>query len=307
MRADWLLRRLLGIVPTLLLTWTIVFAALQMVPGDPVALMLGSTPASQEVMQAERHRLGLDQPVSMQYLNFLHHAVTGDFGDSFTTRQPVVGMIAEQLPYTLWLALGGLLVGGLLGTLLGVLAGLRPNGWVDAGVMTVALAGLSLPSFWIGMVLIHVFATLLGWVPVIGTGPVSLILPSITVGLFLAGGLARLVRSSIIDVQSQDYIRTARAKGLPPFLVVAKHVGRNALIPPLTLLGVQFAVLIGGAVVTERVFARPGIGAMLVDAVLSKDYPLVQGIVVLTTGAYIAINLAIDLLYGLIDPRISRQ
>jgi peptide/nickel transport system permease protein/oligopeptide transport system permease protein len=307
MRTEWLLRRLVGIVPTLLLTWTLVFVALQMVPGDPVQLMLGATPASQEVIQAERHRLGLDQPVTTQYLNFLRHAVTGDFGNSFTTRQPVIAMIGEQLPYTLWLALGGLVVGAVLGTVLGTLAGLRPNGWTDAAVMTVALAGLSLPSFWIGMVLIHVFATRLGWVPVIGTGLVSLILPSITVGLFLAGGLARLVRSSIIEVQSQDYIRTARAKGLPPFLVVAKHVGRNALIPPLTLLGVQFAVLIGGAVVTERVFARPGIGAMLVDAVLSKDYPLVQGIVVLTTGAYIVINLAIDLLYGLIDPRISRQ
>ncbi|MCW3475937.1 ABC transporter permease [Limobrevibacterium gyesilva] len=307
MRGTWLLRRLLGIIPTLLLTWSVVFAALQMVPGDPVSLMLGGTPASQEVIQAERHRLGLDQPVHLQYLNFLRHAVTGDFGASFTTRQPVLSMIGEQLPFTLSLAAGGLLVGAVLGTLLGVLAGLRPNGWTDAGVMTMALAGLSLPSFWIGMVLIHVFATLLGWVPVIGTGPVSLILPSITVGLFLAGGLARLIRASIIEVQGQDYIRTAHAKGLPPLLVVGKHIARNAVIPPLTLLGVQFALLIGGAVVTERVFARPGIGAMLVDAVLSKDYPLVQGIVVVTTGAYIVINLAIDLVYGLIDPRISRQ
>ena len=306
MRSDFLIRRLLGIIPTLLLTWTVVFVALQLVPGDPVSLMLGGTPASQEILDAERHRLGLDQPAIVQYLAFLGHALTGDFGISFTTRQPVVTMIASQLPYTLSLAAGGLVVGMTLGTSLGVLAGLRPNGWTDAGVMTLALAGLSLPSFWIGMVLIHVFGTMLGWVPIIGTGLSSLILPSIAVGLFLAGGLARLIRTSIIEVQGQDYIRTARAKGLPPFAVVAKHIARNALIPPLTLLGVQFAVLIGGTVVTERVFARPGIGALLVDGVLSKDFPLVQGVVVVTTAAYIVINLLIDLLYGLIDPRISR-
>jgi ABC-type dipeptide/oligopeptide/nickel transport system permease component len=306
MRSAWLAQRVLGLIPTLLITWTVVFGAMRLIPGDPVSLMLGGVPASQEVMENERRRLGLDRPVYEQYLSFLRHAATGDFGISFTTRQPVRAMIASQLPYTLSLAGGGLLVGAVLGVLLGTLAGLRPNGWTDAGAMTLALGGLSLPSFWIGMVLIHVFGTTLGWVPIIGTGPLALVLPSITVGLFLAGGLARLIRASIIEVLGQDYIRTARAKGLAPFLIVAKHVGRNAVIPPMTLLGVQFAVLIGGAVVTERVFARPGIGALLVDAVLSKDYPLVQGVVVMTTAAYLVINLAIDLLYGWIDPRISR-
>jgi len=306
MRLEYLIRRLFGIIPILLITWTIVFGAMHMVPGDPVQLLLGGSPASPAAIEAERHRLGLDRPVPVQYVDFLRRALTGDFGDSFATRQPVATMIASQIGYTLSLAGGGLLVGVLFGTLLGVLAGLRPNGWIDTALMTLALAGLSLPSFWIGMVLIYVFGTRLGWVPIIGTGPQALILPSITVGLFLAGGLARLIRASIIEVMSQDYIRTARAKGLSPVLVVARHVARNAVIPPLTLLGVQFAVLIGGAVVTEQVFARPGIGAMLVNAVLTKDYPLVQGIVVLTTAAYIAINLLIDLLYGLIDPRISR-
>ncbi len=306
MTSAWLLRRLAGIVPTLLLTWSLVFAALQLIPGDPVTLMLGGTPASQEVVDAERARLGLDRPVLEQYARFLAHAVQADFGDSFRTRQPVGAMILEQGGYTLSLAFGGLLVGMTLGTLLGLLAGLHPDGWIDAGVMTAALAGLSLPGFWIGMILIQVFATGLGWVPVLGTGPVALILPSVTVGLYLAGSLARLVRASIIEAASQDYVRTARAKGLPPARVVLRHIGRNALIPPLTLLGTQFALLIGGAVVTERVFARPGLGAMLVEAVLAKDYPVVQGIVVVLTGAYIAINLAIDLLYGLIDPRIAR-
>jgi len=305
-RLDFLLRRLFGIIPILLLTWTIVFAAMHMVPGDPVTLLLGGTPASQEAIEAERHRLGLDRPVPVQYVEFLRRAVIGDFGDSFATRQPVLSMIGSQIGFTLSLAGGGLLVGMVFGTLLGVAAGLRPGGWIDTAVMTLALAGLSLPSFWIGMVLIQVFGTTLGWVPIIGTGLPALILPSITVGLFLVGGLARLIRASIIEVMGQDYIRTARAKGLGPWLVVGRHVARNAVIPPMTLLGVQFAVLIGGAVVTEQVFARPGIGAMLVNAVLTKDYPLVQGIVVMTTAAYIAINLLIDLLYGLIDPRISR-
>jgi len=305
-RLDFLLRRLFGIIPILLLTWTIVFAAMHMVPGDPVTLLLGGTPASQEAIEAERHRLGLDRPVPVQYVEFLRRAVVGDFGDSFATRQPVLDMIGSQIGFTLSLAGGGLLVGMVFGTLLGVAAGLRPGGWIDTAVMTLALTGLSLPSFWIGMVLIQVFGTTLGWVPIIGTGLPALILPSITVGLFLVGGLARLIRASIIEVMGQDYIRTARAKGLGPVLVIGRHVARNAVIPPMTLLGVQFAVLIGGAVVTEQVFARPGIGAMLVNAVLTKDYPLVQGIVVMTTAAYIAINLLIDLLYGLIDPRISR-
>ena len=306
MTLAWLLRRLLGIIPTLLLTWSLVFAALQLIPGDPVTLMLGGTPASQEVIDAERARLGLDRPVAVQYASFLARAVVADFGESFRTRQPVSGMILEQGGYTVSLACGGLIVGLLLGTLLGLLAGLRPNGWVDAGAMVAALAGLSLPSFWVGMILIQVFATGLGWVPVLGTGPVALILPSITVGLYLAGSLARLVRGSVIEVAGQDYIRTARAKGLQPVWVVVRHIGRNAVIAPLNLLGTQFALLIGGAVVTERVFARPGLGAMLVEAVLSKDYPLVQGIVVVLTGAYIVVNLLTDILSGWLDPRIAR-
>ena len=307
MTGDWLVRRVVGIIPVLILTWSLVFVAMHLIPGDPVSLMLGGTPASQAVMDAERHRLGLDRPVMVQYFDFLRRAATGDFGRRFTPRQPVISMIGVQLPYTLAVAGGGLLLGGIFGTLLGTLAGLRPNGWADAAVMTAALAGLSLPSFWIGMVLIHVFGNMLGWVPIIGTGFSSLILPSIAVGLFLAGGLARLIRASVIEVQAQDYIRTARAKGLWPITIVGKHIARNAIIPPITLLGVQFALLIGGAVVTERVFARPGIGNLLVEGVLSKDFPLVQGVVTMTTAAYIFINLLIDLLYGLIDPRISRR
>ena len=210
----------------------------------------------------------------------------------------------DEFPYTLQLAIGGFVVGLLLGGTLGIVAGVLPNGWIDTICMTLALAGLSLPSFWIGMILIQVFATQLGWVPVLGTGFDALILPSISLGLFIAGGLARLVRNSIIEVMTQDYIRTAHAKGLTALRVVAKHALRNAVIPPLTLLGIQFALLIGGAVVTETVFARPGIGRLLVLAVLEKDFPVVQGVVVLTTAAYVLINLLIDISYGIIDPRV---
>jgi ABC-type dipeptide/oligopeptide/nickel transport system permease component len=270
-----------------------------------VLLMLQGTPISDQALDAARAKLGLDRPLVVQYANFLVDAVRGDFGDSFRSKQPVTRLIAAEFPYTLQLAVGGFLIGVLIGGVLGIMAGLHPNGWIDTVCMMLALAGLSLPSFWIGMILIQVFATQLGWLPVLGTRLEALILPSVTLGLFLAGGLARLVRNSFIEVMTQDYIRTAYAKGLGAARVIGKHAMRNAVIPPLTLLGIQFALLIGGAVVTETVFARPGIGRLLVLAVLEKDFPVVQGIVALTTAAYVLINLAIDIAYGIIDPRVQ--
>ncbi|MBC7637688.1 MAG: ABC transporter permease [Acetobacteraceae bacterium] len=300
-----ILGRLIGVIPTLLITWTFVFGAMRLVPGDPVLLMLQGTPISDVAMEAARAKLGVDRPIIVQYVSFLSNAARGDFGDSFRSRQPVTQLIAAEFPFTLQLALGGFVVGLLLGATLGIVAGVWPNGWIDTLCMTTALVGLSLPSFWIGMLLIQVFATGLGWVPVLGTGFDALILPSISLGLFLAGGLARLTRNAIIEVMGQDYIRTARAKGLTAWRVVGKHAMRNAVIPPLTLLGIQFALLIGGAVVTETVFARPGIGRLLVLAVLEKDFPVVQGVVVLTTTAYVLINVAIDIAYGIIDPRVQ--
>jgi ABC-type dipeptide/oligopeptide/nickel transport system permease component len=299
------LTRLFGAIVTLLITWTVVFGAMRLAPGDPVLLMLQGTPISDAATDAARAKLGLDRPLVVQYVSFLANAACGDFGASFRSRQPVTQLIADEFPYTLQLAIGGFVVGLLLGGTLGIVAGVWPNGWIDTVCMTLAIAGLSLPSFWIGMILIQVFATQLGWVPVLGTGLDALILPSISLGLFLAGGLARLVRNSIIEVMTQDYIRTAHAKGLTAVRVVTKHALRNAVIPPLTLLGIQFALLIGGAVVTETVFARPGIGRLLVLAVLEKDFPVVQGVVVLTTAAYVLINLLIDVAYGIIDPRVQ--
>lgn len=301
----YFLRRILGLIPILLISWTLIFIVLQIIPGDPVNLMLAGRPASEEVRENERKRLGLDKPVIQRYFSFLGRAFTGDLGESFRTRQPVTQMILNQMRPTLELALGGLIVGVTFGVLLGVIAGSRPNSWADSSSMAVALVGLSMPSFWTGMLLIYFFANTLRWFPVVGEGWKALVLPSITVGFFLVGGLARMIRSSVAEVLTQDYIRTAKAKGLPGRVVVYKHALRNAMIPPVTLLGIQFALLIGGAVITETVFARPGLGVMMVDAVLTKDIPLVQALVVYTTSAYLIVNLIIDLLYGVIDPRIK--
>jgi ABC-type dipeptide/oligopeptide/nickel transport system permease component len=305
MNVRFIIRRLLAAIPTIILTWAVVWVVMQLVPGDPVSLMMGGAPASEEAMQAERVRLGLDRPLWEQFLSYLARAAVGDMGISFRTRQPVATMLGEMLPWSAELAAGGLLVGVGLGVPLGIIAGLRPNGWADAAAMTMALMGVSLPSFWIGMVLIYVFGMWLQWVPILGEGLEALILPSITLGLFLAGGLARLVRASVVEVMAQDYIRTAYAKGLPPRILVPVHVLRNAMIAPVTLLGVQFALLIGGAVVTERVFARPGLGALLVESVLTKDIPVVQTLIAYTTTIYIVLNLLVDLAYGWIDPRVG--
>jgi ABC-type dipeptide/oligopeptide/nickel transport system permease component len=303
----FILRRVLGLFPVLFLTWTAVFIVFESIPGDPVTLMLGGVPASEAVIANERARLGLDKPVLERYFTFLGRATVGDLGDSYRSRQPVTQMILDQVGPTLELAAGGLVVGLAMGLLLGLLAGLKPNTWVDTSATFTALAGSSLPSFFTGMVLIYVFGSVLGWVPIVGRGFDALILPAISTGLFIAGDLARLVRSSIIDASRQDYIRTARAKGLPPIKIIGKHALRNALIPPITVLGISISSLIGGAVVTENVFARPGLGTMLVEAVLNKDMPLVQALVVYTTATYLIINLIIDVLYGLIDPRIRHQ
>ncbi len=300
----YFLRRILALVPILVLTWSAVFFVFEAIPGDPVNLMLAGVPASEEVIANERARLGLDKPLMERYISFLGRAAVGDLGESFRTRAPVTEMILAQIGPTLQLAAAGLVVGLAMGLLLGVLAGLRPGTSLDTVCTFAALAGSSLPSFWTGMVLIYVFGSILGWVPIVGLGIDALILPAIVTGLFIAGDFARLVRSSIIDASRQDYIRTARAKGLPPIKVVGKHALRNALIPPVTMLGISLSNLIGGAVVTENVFARPGLGTMLVEGVLNKDMPLVQALVVYTTAAYLIINLLVDILYGLIDPRI---
>ena len=299
-----ILKSLVRAVPALLVAWLLIFGLMQLTPGDPVNLMLGGVPASQETRDHLRQVLGLDKPAPVRFVRFIGALATGDLGESYRTREPVNRMIAAQLPATLQLAAGGLVVGVAFGLLFGLFSGLRPNGLTDLVCTTMVLVGASLPNFWSGMVLIWVFSVKLKWAPLLGDGLGSLVLPSITVGLFVIGGVARLVRSSVIETLGQDYVRTARAKGLNPARVVVRHILPNAMIAPITLLGMQVGTMIGGAMITENIFARPGIGTLLIQSVLAKDLPVVQAIVAYTTASYILINLAVDLLHYLLDPRI---
>jgi len=300
----YVLRRLVGTVPVLFVATTLAFLVLQLIPGDPVNLMLGGVPTSLELRENLRKKLGLDRPLHVQYVTFISRAVRGDLGVSFRTRQPVVEVIRQQLPATLELAAGGMLIGVTFGMVMGVIAGIRPNSIVDTLMMLVAIVGISIPGYWTAMLLIFIFGLKLGWVPIVGSGLPALILPSIVVGSFAVGDIARLVRSSIVEVRAEDYIRTARAKGLPERRVILRHALRNAMIPVVTLIGLQLGLFVGGGVITETVFARQGIGKLLVDAILEKDYPIVQAIILMITSAYVFANFAVDILYSVLDPRI---
>ena len=302
--STYVIRRLVGTVPVLFVATTLAFLVLQLIPGDPVNLMLGGVPTSLELRENLRKKLGLDQPLHTQYVTFITRAVRGDLGISFRTRQPVVEVIKQQLPSTLELAAGGMLIGVTFGMALGILAGIRPNSVIDTITMLIAIIGISIPGYWTAMLLIFIFGLKLGWVPIVGSGLPALILPSIVVGSFAVGDIARLVRSSIVEVRNEDYIRTARAKGLPERRVILRHALRNAMIPVVTLIGLQLGLFVGGGVITETVFARQGIGKLLVDAILEKDYPIVQAIILMITSAYVFANFFVDILYSVLDPRI---
>jgi ABC-type dipeptide/oligopeptide/nickel transport system permease component len=301
---QYVVRRLLWTLPVLLAATTLAFLVLHLIPGDPVNLMLAGRPASEEIRENLRRNLGLDKPFVEQYVHYIGNAIRGDFGRSFRSGIPVVEAIGQQLPSTAQLATGGLLIGITMGMSLGLLAGLRPGTLVDGLVMFVALLGISMPGYWTGMLLIYFFGVRLEWVPIVGTGLPALILPSIVVGSFAIGDIARLVRSSLLEIRGEDYIRTARAKGLPPRRVVVRHALRNALIPVVTLMGLQLGLFVGGGVITETVFARPGVGVLLVQSILDKDYPVIQAIILMTTTAYIVANFLVDMLYVVLDPRV---
>ncbi len=300
----YVLRRLVGTVPVLFVATTLAFLVLQLIPGDPVNLMLGGVPTSLELRENLRRKLGLDRPLHIQYVTFISRAVRGDLGVSFRTRQPVVEVIRQQLPATLELAAGGMVIGVTFGMAMGLIAGIRPNSVLDTFMMVVAVVGISIPGYWTAMMLIFIFGLKLGWVPIVGSGLPALILPAIVVGSFAVGDIARLVRSSIVEVRHEDYIRTARAKGLPERRVILRHALRNAMIPVVTLIGLQLGLFVGGGVITETVFARQGIGKLLVDAILEKDYPIVQAIILMITSAYVFANFAVDIMYSILDPRI---
>ena len=304
----YVLNRVLQLLPVLWLISLIVFAVMHLLPGDPAELMLqgaegGAT--TPERLAEIRREMGLDDPLPVQYGRFLGHALLGDLGTSIRFRTPVTELILERFRYTLELSLAGLLVALLVGVPLGMVAAVRQNTWTDAGVMTLAYVGASMPVYWLGLVLILLFSFTLNWLPPAGAdGWRSLVLPAVTLGFVSAGLISRLVRSSMIEVLGEDYIRTSRAKGLSERLVLWRHGLKNALIPVVTMVGLQFGAMLAGAVVTETVFSRPGVGRLVVSAILSKDYPLVQGCILFLAVVYLLVNLLVDVAYAWLDPRI---
>jgi len=297
-------RRLLYLLPTVLGVVTLVFFFLHMIPGDPVEVMLGET-AEQTDKDALRESLGLNDPLTVQYGRFLGGLFRGDIGQSFFYQQSVAKVLAERLPATLRLAAAAMLVALLLAIPIGVVAAVKQYGAFDNLSMLAALFGVSMPNFWLGPLLIWLFAIQVEWFPVGGhEGAAALVLPAITLGTALAALLSRMTRASVLEVLTEDFVRTARAKGLPPIKVLFKHVLRNAMIPVLTLIGLQFGALLSGAVITENVFAWPGVGTLFIEAIQTRDYPMVQGCVLYISLGYVVVNLAVDLLYAAVDPRI---
>lgn len=284
---------------------TLVFVILRLLPGDPAALMLSEAGASAEAIAQLRADLGLDKPLIVQYGQYLLNLAQGDLGTSLFARRPVTTVIAEQLPSTIGLALAAMLIAAILGVLLGILAAVKVGTWVDSAAMALSVAGVSVPIFWSGLLLIWLFSLRLGWLPATGQGGLDhLILPALVLGLASSGSIARLVRASLLEVLDQDFVRTARAKGLREGMVLTRHALKNALIPVVTIVGLQFGFLLGGTVVTETVFSRQGIGRLLVNSILWKDLPVVQGVVLLAGLVYTLVNVAVDVAYGFLDPRI---
>lgn len=286
---------------------TLVFLLIHIVPGDPVEVMLGeSAPTADREML--RKNLGLDQPLLTQFGQYLGKLARGDLGESLHSKQPVSAILAERLPSTAILAVAGLGIALLISLPLGALAAMKQHTLWDSGAMTFALLGISIPHFWFGPLLILVFSLWLGWLPVSGQDhPLSLILPALTLGTALAAILSRMTRAVLLETLKEDYIRTARSKGLSETAIVLHHALKNAALPILTLLGLQLGALLGGAVITEIIFAWPGLGYTLVEAIQRRDYPVVQACVLLISLTYVFVNTATDLLYGYFDPRIRLQ
>lgn len=323
--AVFIIRRLFALIPVLVGVGTIVFLILHLTPGDPAVMILGDA-ATRESVEQLREQMGLDQPLHIQYGRFMVSLATGDLGRSIAQRQPVSTLIGQRLQATAELTLMAMLIAVLVGVTLGILAATRQNTIVDYVVTTVSLLGISAPVFYIGLLLILQFSLGLGWFPASGRGPAlgyslaqffqgnpqhlaltmkHLFLPALTLGLSFAALLAKMARATMLEVLRKDFIRTARAKGVSQRGVVYKHSLKNAGIPLLTVLGLQFSGLLGGSVLTETVFAWPGLGRLAVDAIFTRDFPVVQGTVLTVAVIFVAVNLLVDLLYGLIDPRVT--
>ncbi|MES9946971.1 MAG: nickel ABC transporter permease [Candidatus Thiodiazotropha sp.] len=302
--AGFIFSRLLSALLVMLGVVCLVFMLIHLVPGDPVDVMLGESAIAAD-REALRTSLGLDRPLAVQLSNYLQGVAVLDLGNSLHARQPVSALLASRIPATLELALAALVVTLVIALPLGILAAVNRGGMGDWGAMGFSMLGLSIPNFWLGPMLILCFSLWLGWTPVSGRdGLSSLILPALTLGTAFAAILARMVRSSLLEVLGEDFIRTARAKGLDETRVIWRHAMGNAWLPVITLLGLQLGALLGGAVVTEVVFDWPGIGSLMIESIQKRDYPVVQGCVLFISLAYVLVNTLTDILYGLVDPRI---
>ena len=303
----FLVRRIVLTVPVLLGVATLVFSLIHLVPGDPAQAMLGDGASPQDIAEL-RTSLGLDRPLPSQYATFMKSAVTGDLGRSFRTGQPVTQMIAERVPATAELALAAMAVAILLAIPLGIVAAVWKNTWADHAAMTFSLAGISIPNFWLGPLLAIVFAVELGWLPVSGRGTLAhLVLPAVSLGLALSAILARMTRASLLEELGELYVRAARSRGVSPTAAVLGHALRNSLIPLVTIVALQFGAVLTGAVITETIFAWPGIGRLLIQSIGFRDYPMVQGCILLIAVTYVTVNLLTDILYGVLDPRIRLE
>ncbi len=301
---NYALRRILYLVPVLFGVSVISFSLLRFIPGDP-AIVLAGVGATQADLEGIRAEYGLNAPLPVQYLNYVSRAVRGDLGISIRTRDPVARTLATRLQLTFQLTLLSMLLSVSLGVLAGVIAATHQNTWVDTSLMVTALAGISIPGFWLALLLLVVFAGGLRWLPAGGSGtPLHLVLPAIVLGTSGAAVIARMTRSSMLEVIRQDYLRTLRANGVSERVVIYKHALRNALNPVITVVGLQFGFLIGGAVIVEAVFAMPGVGTLLINAIFNRDYPVVQGGMLVIAVVFVVVNLLTDLVYGLVNPRI---
>jgi ABC-type dipeptide/oligopeptide/nickel transport system permease component len=300
----YLARRLLLTVPVLLGVATLVFSLIHLVPGDPVQSMLGEAASPQDVADL-RARLGLDRPLYAQYGTFLAGLTHGDLGTSLRTNQPVAATIRERIPATFELAFAAMAVAVALAIPLGIVAAVYAGGPVDVAATTLALVGISIPNFWLGPLMAIIFSVVLGWLPVSGRGGAAyLVLPAVTLGAPLAAVLARMTRASMVEELRELYVLAARARGVSPFRAVVRHAFRNSLIPVVTVLGLQFGAVLTGAVITETIFAWPGVGRLLIQSISFRDYPVVQGCILLIAITYVTMNVLTDLVYGLLDPRI---
>ncbi|MBI3536861.1 MAG: ABC transporter permease [Chloroflexi bacterium] len=305
-------KRLLAMLPVLFLVSFVVFMLLHLTPGDPALIMLGEE-ATPQNLAALRHELGLDQPLPLQFLSWMEHIVRGDLGRSIRTHQQVLEAIVERLPVTIELTALAMIISLFIALPTGIISATRRNSFLDLFSTTGALLGISMPNFFLAILLIFIFAVTLRWLPPIGYTPIQkdllenirgMILPAITLGAAASAIVARLTRSSLLEVLSQDYVRTAQAKGLAERTIIYTHALKNAMIPVVTIIGLQIGALIGGAVITETIFVLPGVGSLVVDSIFRRDYPLVQGAVLFISIAHLFVNLVVDILYAFLDPRI---